>query len=219
PISSPSLVSSPPLPASPTYPLGYRAAMIRLRAETSSTSHPLPLSTPPSGTLPLLPIPAPTSSPPLLLPSTDCRVGISKVTLPPRKRLCIALDAEMRRDTKRYVGYGITHTWDDMVEDIHGTPTATDVAGLSHWMIDFVTTVRQDTYEIYVRLDDAQDDRSLMSGRLNMLFRDRRVHAHTALLMKREARVCLEIDVLMLTLFRDRRAHAHMLLEILTRWV
>nr|GFD53088.1 hypothetical protein [Tanacetum cinerariifolium] len=27
-------VSSPPLPASPTYPLGYRAAMIQLRAET-----------------------------------------------------------------------------------------------------------------------------------------------------------------------------------------
>ncbi|GKG59601.1 hypothetical protein Tco_0607229, partial [Tanacetum coccineum] len=53
-------------------------------------------------------------------------------------------------------------------------------------MTDFVTTVRQDTDEIYVRLDDAHDDRSLMSGRLNMLFRDRRAHAHTALLMERE---------------------------------
>ncbi|GJV89813.1 hypothetical protein Tco_1533751 [Tanacetum coccineum] len=43
PVSSPLPVSPPPLPASPTYPLGYRAAMIRLRAESPSTSHPLPL--------------------------------------------------------------------------------------------------------------------------------------------------------------------------------
>ncbi|GKC24211.1 hypothetical protein Tco_1026361 [Tanacetum coccineum] len=56
PVSSPVHVSPPPLPASPTYPLGYRAAMIWLRAETPSTSHPLPSSTPPSGTPPLLPI-------------------------------------------------------------------------------------------------------------------------------------------------------------------
>ncbi|GJY35966.1 hypothetical protein Tco_0421344 [Tanacetum coccineum] len=75
PVSSPVPVSPPPLPASPTYPLRYRAAMIRLRAEKPSTSHPLPLSTPPSGTLPLLPIPLPTPSPPLLLPSTNCRAG------------------------------------------------------------------------------------------------------------------------------------------------
>ncbi|GJX77273.1 hypothetical protein Tco_0324084 [Tanacetum coccineum] len=55
PLSSPlPQIPSPPLPASPPAslirPLGYRAAMIRLRAETPSTSHPLPL---------------PTSSPPL----------------------------------------------------------------------------------------------------------------------------------------------------------
>ncbi|GKG05201.1 hypothetical protein Tco_0325287, partial [Tanacetum coccineum] len=64
-IPSPPLLASPPasvLPASPSAspirPLGYRAAMIRLRAETPSTSHPLPL---------------PTSSPPLQLLSSDRR--------------------------------------------------------------------------------------------------------------------------------------------------
>ncbi|GKE58747.1 hypothetical protein Tco_1497932, partial [Tanacetum coccineum] len=46
PISSPVLVSPPPLPASPTYPLGFRAAMIRQRAESLSTSHSLPLPPP-----------------------------------------------------------------------------------------------------------------------------------------------------------------------------
>ncbi|GKC77093.1 hypothetical protein Tco_1127867, partial [Tanacetum coccineum] len=80
-IPSPLLPVSPPLPTSPTHPLGYRAAMIQLRAEAPSTSHSLPLpppiilsrtrsdapplGTPPSGTPSLLPIPAPTSSPPL----------------------------------------------------------------------------------------------------------------------------------------------------------
>nr|GEU44601.1 putative reverse transcriptase domain-containing protein [Tanacetum cinerariifolium] len=59
-------------------------------AETS-TSHPLPSSTPPSRTPPLLPIHLPTSSPPLLLPFTSHRVDVPEVTLPLRKRLCIAL--------------------------------------------------------------------------------------------------------------------------------
>ncbi|GJR75670.1 hypothetical protein Tco_0088035 [Tanacetum coccineum] len=111
PVSSPVRVSPPPLHASPTYPLGYRAAMILLRAESPSTSHPLPLpppivlshtrasvammravapstyilaprsgivplETPPSGTPPLLPIPAPTSLPlccyPLLTIEQTC---------------------------------------------------------------------------------------------------------------------------------------------------
>ncbi|GKB31602.1 hypothetical protein Tco_0871003, partial [Tanacetum coccineum] len=109
----------------------------------------------------------------MLLPSTNCRAGVSEATLPPRKRLCIALgqrykvsessspltarptrgyradygfvgtlDDEIRRDPERYVGYGIIDTWEDMVEDVQGTPVVTDVAELSQRMIDFVTTVR-----------------------------------------------------------------------------
>ncbi|GJY17468.1 hypothetical protein Tco_0388959, partial [Tanacetum coccineum] len=46
PISSLVPVSPPSLPASPTYPLGYRAAMIWQRAESPSTSHSLPLPPP-----------------------------------------------------------------------------------------------------------------------------------------------------------------------------
>ncbi|GJX63432.1 hypothetical protein Tco_0296332 [Tanacetum coccineum] len=75
---------------------------------------------------------------------------------------------------------------------MQGTPAATDVAGLSQRMTDFVTTVRQDTDEIYRRLDDAHDDRSLMSDQLNMLRRDRHAHAHTARLMESEARLSRE---------------------------
>ncbi|GJS48718.1 hypothetical protein Tco_0598839 [Tanacetum coccineum] len=252
PVSSPLPISPSPLLASPTHSLGYRAAMIRLRAKLLSTSHPLPLSppivlphtrasmvmmraatpstyilaprseTPPSGTPPLLPIPLPTSSPPLLLPSTDYRAGTLEVTLPPWKRLCITpgpryeigecssaptarptrgfradygfvgtLDAEIRRDPDREIGYGITDIWEDPDEIAEEIP-ATDVAELGQRMTDFVTTVRQDTDEIYGRLDDAQDDRLLMSGQLNLLRRDRRSHARTARLMESEARASRE---------------------------
>ncbi|GJR57064.1 hypothetical protein Tco_1499226 [Tanacetum coccineum] len=140
-VSLPSHVSPPPLPNSPTYPLGYRAAMIRLRAEAPSTSHPLPLPSPiapPSGTPPLLPIPLPTPSPPLLLPSTDHRAVFVRLAyrlergyalpLVPDMRdygFIATLDDEIMRDPERDVGYGIIDTWDEMLVGMPGAP-ATD---------------------------------------------------------------------------------------------
>ncbi|GJS18887.1 hypothetical protein Tco_0413359 [Tanacetum coccineum] len=100
-IPSSPLPVSPPPPVSPTYPLRYQAVMIRLRAKAPSTSHLLPLpppiilsrtrsDAPPSGTPPILPIPLPTSSPSLLLPSTDHGADRPEVCLLPQKRLCFA---------------------------------------------------------------------------------------------------------------------------------
>ncbi|GKF05533.1 hypothetical protein Tco_0036201 [Tanacetum coccineum] len=68
-IPSPSFPASPP--ASPICPLGYRAGMIWLRAETPSTSHPLPL---------------PTSSPLLQLLSSDHRTDMPGFTIRPLQR-------------------------------------------------------------------------------------------------------------------------------------
>nr|GEZ55175.1 retrotransposon Orf1 [Tanacetum cinerariifolium] len=68
-LSPPSPVLSPTPPPSPICSLGYRAAMIRLRAKAASTSH----------------------SPPLQLPSASHREDRPEVTLPPRKKLGIAL--------------------------------------------------------------------------------------------------------------------------------
>ncbi|GKF06588.1 hypothetical protein Tco_0037256, partial [Tanacetum coccineum] len=175
PVSPPLPVSSPPPPASPIRLLGYRAVIIQLRAKAPSISYSLPLP-------PLLPIPAPTSSLPLLLPSTSRREDRPEVTLPPRKRL---------GDLERDVGYGITDTWDKMLEDIPGAP-ATDDTELGRRMIELTTRVRQDTNEIYTRLDDEQTERQLMAGRLNMLYRDRHAHARTARLIKAEARMSRE---------------------------
>ncbi|GKE26827.1 hypothetical protein Tco_1442211, partial [Tanacetum coccineum] len=137
--------------------------------------------TPPSGTPPLLHIPLPTPSPPFLLPSTDCHESSSASTARPTGGFRAdygfvgTLDDEIRRDPRREVGYGITDTWDEMVEDMQGTPAVTDLAG---------------------RLDDAKDDRSLMSDQLNMLRSYRRAHARTVRLIKSEARLSREAWVL-----------------------
>ncbi|GJZ17770.1 hypothetical protein Tco_0553893 [Tanacetum coccineum] len=151
--------------------------------------------TPPLGTLLLLPIPLPTLSPPLLIPSIDYKAGVSEVMLPPRKRLCITLGLRFEvgkssfAPTARTVGefrrdYGFVAILDDEIR----RDLERDIE-LSQRMTNFVTTVRQDPDEIYGRLDDAQDDRSLMSGQLNLLYRDRRAHSRTARLIEIEARL------------------------------
>ncbi|GJX16213.1 hypothetical protein Tco_0217045 [Tanacetum coccineum] len=182
PPPSPLTSYSSPLPQIPSYL--YQAIVIRLRTESPSTSHPLPLpspivlphtrasvdmmraatrstyilasrsETPPSGTPPLLPIPLPTPLLPLLLPSTDYRAGVSKVRLLPRKRLCIALGS----------GFEVGKS--------SSAPTARPTRGLEQtidllalWMMRLGETLRerQDTNEIYGRLNDAQDDRLMES--------------------------------------------------------
>ncbi|GJY26794.1 hypothetical protein Tco_0401520 [Tanacetum coccineum] len=139
-IPSPPFPASPP--ASPIRPLGYRAAMIQLRAETPSTSHPLPL---------------PTSSPPLQLLSSDHRTDRPEITLPPWKRLGIDLgpryeigessavattrpirgrradygfvgtmDTEIRRQRAEKVGYGIRDVWDRQTQIYQSVETLFD---------------------------------------------------------------------------------------------
>nr|GFD46887.1 hypothetical protein [Tanacetum cinerariifolium] len=102
--------------------------MIRLRAEAASTYHSLPLPPPfilsptrsdvPSLGIPLLlPISAPTSSPPLQLPSASIalgpgyEVGESSSARPVRGLradygFVATMDREIMRDPEREVGYG-----------------------------------------------------------------------------------------------------------------
>nr|GEY35900.1 hypothetical protein [Tanacetum cinerariifolium] len=103
-------------------------------------------------------------------------------------RLCIAVGPRFKAGesssapTDRTTR-GFREDYDEIAEEI----PATDVAKLGQRMTDFVMTVRQNMDEIYGRLVDAQDDRLLMSGQLNMLRRDRRSHARTTRLMENEA--------------------------------
>nr|GFC88352.1 hypothetical protein [Tanacetum cinerariifolium] len=101
------------------------------------------------------------------------------------------MDREIMRDPEREVGYGITDSWDEIVEALQRLPVSTDTE-LGGYMREFGTRVRQDTNEIYMRLDDEQTERQLLAGRLNMLFRDRRAHAYTCHLMEIEARMSRE---------------------------
>ncbi|GKA33941.1 hypothetical protein Tco_0720370 [Tanacetum coccineum] len=221
PVSPPSPVLTAP-PPSPIRSLGYRAATIRMRAEAAATSHSLPLPppfilSPRPDAPPPLPTSAPTSFPPLLLPSDRQREDRPEVNLPPRMGLGIALgpryevgessaaaaarpagglradygfvatmDRQIRRDPERYVGYGITDAWDEIVETLQGAPVSTDTELGAH-MREFESMVRRDIDEIYTRLDDEQGQRQLLAGRVNMLFRDRRTHARTRQLMETEA--------------------------------
>nr|GEW53508.1 hypothetical protein [Tanacetum cinerariifolium] len=197
-LSPPSPILSPAPPPSPIRYLGYRAAMIRLRDEVASTS-----------------------SPPLQLPSASRREDRPEVTLPPRKRLDIALgpryevgessstaarpagglradygfvatmDREIMRDPEREVGYRIADSWDEIVETLQGAPVSTNTE-LVGYVREFKMRVRQDTNEIYMRLDNKQTERQLLAGRLNMLFRDRHAHAYTCHLIETEARMSRE---------------------------
>ncbi|GJV99211.1 hypothetical protein Tco_1554463 [Tanacetum coccineum] len=125
PVSSPVPVLSPSPPASPIRPLGYRAAMIRLRAEAASTSHSLPLPPPIilSHTRPAAPS---SGTPPLHLLSTDRREDRPESSSAAAARpagglradygFVATMDREIRRDLERDVGYGITDSWDEIVE-------------------------------------------------------------------------------------------------------
>ncbi|GJX03834.1 putative reverse transcriptase domain-containing protein [Tanacetum coccineum] len=190
PVSSPVPVLSSSQPASPIRPLGYRAAMIQLRAEAASTSHSLPLPPPIilSHTRPAAPS---SRTPPLHLLSTDYREDRPEVTLPPRKRLGISLGPtyEVGESSSTAAARPTGGLRAYYVKDMQETPVVTDVVELSQRMIEFDIRVRQDTDEVYTKLDDEQSGRHLLAGRLNMLFRDRRAHARTAKLMETEARI------------------------------
>ncbi|GJU90052.1 hypothetical protein Tco_1302475 [Tanacetum coccineum] len=134
--------SSPP--ASLIRPLGYRAAMIRLRAETPSTSHPLPL---------------PTSSPPLQLLSSDHRANRPEITLPPQKSLGIDLGPRYeigessaagaaRPIRGRKADYGIRDVWVDPREAVEEVAPMT-LEGVNTKVTELAAVQEQDTQDIY----------------------------------------------------------------------
>nr|GFA01710.1 hypothetical protein [Tanacetum cinerariifolium] len=165
--------------------------IVRLLAMSSPPSSPL---SPWSSPLPHIPFPPLLLilSPPshLLFITTIATTSASRredkpeVTLPPQKRLGIALgpgyevgesssaaaarpagglrsdygfvatmDREIMRDPEREFGYGITDSWDEIVETLQGAPASTDTE-FGGYMREFETRVRRDTDEIYLRLDD-----------------------------------------------------------------
>ncbi|GKF79727.1 hypothetical protein Tco_0235295, partial [Tanacetum coccineum] len=54
------------------------------------------------------------------------------------------------------------------------------------------TTIDQETTIMYDMMEYAQDDRSLLRARVNLLYRDRPVHRRLAVMIEREARMAHE---------------------------
>ncbi|GJV98639.1 putative reverse transcriptase domain-containing protein [Tanacetum coccineum] len=188
-------------------PVWFDAEVARLLAISTPPSSPLsPWSSPlpqiPSPPLPVSSLvlvlsPSPPASP---IRSFGYRAAMiwlraedrPEVTLPPRKRLGIALgptyevEESLSAAAARPAGglradYGFVATMD---REIRRDPEREVGYGIiDSW---------QATDEIYMRLDDEQSQRQLLAGRLNMLFRDRRAHAHTHFLMETEAKMSRE---------------------------
>ncbi|GJZ99093.1 putative reverse transcriptase domain-containing protein [Tanacetum coccineum] len=187
PLSSPlPRTLSPPLHTSPTYakaPLGYRAAMIQLRAASPSTYHPLHVP-----------------SPPLLLPSTAHRTDIPKAEMPPRKRVYFiaptrrfevgeSSTAAAARQTghtlARRVDYGFIDTVDASIR-ASKSRVMTTVEEVNEMVTDLATTQGQDAHELYVRCEDAQDDQALLRAQISLLTRERRYFCSMASSYERE---------------------------------
>ncbi|GJT11223.1 putative reverse transcriptase domain-containing protein [Tanacetum coccineum] len=150
---------------------------------------------PPSGTPHILPIPLPNSSLSLLLPSTNHGADRPKVCLPPRKRLCFAFGPRYEveesssvlatRPTRGFkAAYGFIDT---LYREIRRYPEKEVGYGIT------------DTWDEMLKdmLGAPATDETELGRRMTNLVttRDRRTHAHTALLMKREARLSCETYV------------------------
>ncbi|GKB87585.1 hypothetical protein Tco_0959857 [Tanacetum coccineum] len=77
---------------------------------------------------------------------------------------------------------------DDLVGSIEEI-TPTTLEGVNQRVTDLSTIVEQKTTIMYGMMEDAQDDRSLLRARVNLLYKDRPVHRRLAVMIKREARM------------------------------
>ncbi|GJS00569.1 hypothetical protein Tco_0317077 [Tanacetum coccineum] len=144
----------------PTPVMGYQR--IRMRAKASSTSYSLPL-------------PPPFIVSPTRLDSLQSLGGQTRGPYHLEKRLGIALGPRyeiMDVPKQREVGYGITDSWDEIVETLQRAPVSTDTE-LGQHITAFETRVRQDTNEIYT----SDLTRTLRTTVLGQMSKIRELHA------------------------------------------
>ncbi|GKA52318.1 putative reverse transcriptase domain-containing protein [Tanacetum coccineum] len=101
------------------------------------------------------------------------------------------VDVPPRCSTSRELDYDITDTWDDLVGAIDEIAPTT-VEGVNQRVTDLATIVEEETTSMYGIMEDAQDDRSQLRGRVNLLYRDRPIHSRLAVMVEREAKMARE---------------------------
>ncbi|GKE55744.1 hypothetical protein Tco_1494929 [Tanacetum coccineum] len=192
---------SSPLPQIPSPPLPPPPSSLHLPPHVP-TSLPLPSSPLP----PLPPLPASLFIP----PPVDRREDTPEAELPPRKRLCLTdltsrykvgesstaaprpagghgidygfigtLDAETRRQRTEEVGYRIRDTWVDPREVAEKIAPVT-LEGVNTRVTELAVMQEQDTQDIYVVIEDAQDRQTRIFQSFETLIDDRQYHYETA---------------------------------------
>ncbi|GKB28450.1 hypothetical protein Tco_0867851 [Tanacetum coccineum] len=124
------------------------------------------------------------------------------------------VDVAPRCSTSRELDYGITDTWDDLVGAIDEIAPTT-LEGVNQRVTDLSTIVEQETTIMYGIMEDAQDDRSQLRGRVNLLYRDRPIHSRLEVMVEREARMALAQSALILELQSTDHRRQRVISELL----
>nr|GFB40744.1 hypothetical protein [Tanacetum cinerariifolium] len=95
------------------------------------------------------------------------------------------VDVTPGRPMSKELGYGITNTWDELVGANKEIAPIT-LQGVNQKVTDLSTIVEQETTIMYGMMEEAQDYRSQQRGRVNLLYRDRPVHRHLAVMVEGE---------------------------------
>nr|GEY63418.1 hypothetical protein [Tanacetum cinerariifolium] len=125
-----------------------------------------------------------------LLPSTSRMTDIPEAGVPPQKRACLTTpilrfkvressavgsarqpgptESNRRRYRVEQVGYGITNTWDEIVNTLMEIAPTT-LEGVDQGVTKLDTTVRQRTDKFEIRFEEAQDDRAFLRARTSSL--------------------------------------------------
>nr|GEY67550.1 hypothetical protein [Tanacetum cinerariifolium] len=101
------------------------------------------------------------------------------------------VDVAPGRPMSKELGYGITDTWDELV-GASDEIAPTTLQGVNQRVTDLSIVVEQETAIMYGMMEEAQDDRSQLRGRVNLLYKDRHVHRRLAVMIEREARMARE---------------------------
>ncbi|GKC49679.1 hypothetical protein Tco_1072424, partial [Tanacetum coccineum] len=96
------------------------------------------------------------------------------------------VDAEERRQGISDVGYGIRDTWVDPAEAILEIAPMT-VGEVNTRVTELAELYDHDTQDLYALLEDAQDSRSRISQRVDLLIGDRMTLQETVWMVEEEA--------------------------------
>ncbi|GKB55435.1 hypothetical protein Tco_0906188, partial [Tanacetum coccineum] len=181
-----------PAPTDSVPPVHRMTARISIRDEPS-------ISLPPREEVErLLSLTTPPPSPP---PNSPTHIETPESCLPLRKRVRFASPTPSHKvgessaaGAARQDGHVVARE-DPYSDDLVGVideNAPTTLEGVNQRVTDLATIVEQETTIMYGIMEDAQDDRSQLRGRVNLLYRDRPVHCRLAVMIEREAKMAHE---------------------------